>query len=267
MGKLKYIDLSFSQSLTKTPDFTGIQNLERLVLEGCTSLVEIHSSISVLKRLKILNLKNCESLKSLPSEVEMESLEVFILSGCSKVKRIPEFVGQMKKLSKLSLDGTSIKKIPSSIERLIGLISLDLRDCKSLICLPSVICGLKSLQNLNMSGCSLLGNLPENLGEIECLEELDLSGTAIGEPPSSVALMKNLKVLSFRGCKGQPPKSWHSFLPFEFFAGKSSGPKGLVLASLKRFCSLKKLDLSDCNLCEGGIPDDIGCMSSLEELI
>ncbi|CAL8082713.1 unnamed protein product [Prunus armeniaca] len=130
----------------------------------------------------------------------------------------------------------------------------------------SVICGLKSLQNLNMSGCSLLGNLPEILGEIECLEELDLSGTAIGEPPSSLALMKNLKVLSFCRCKGQPPKSWHSFLPFEFFAGKSSGPKGLVLASLKRFCSLKKLDLSDCNLCEGGIPDDIGCMSSLEEL-
>ncbi|XP_034199575.1 disease resistance protein RPV1-like [Prunus dulcis] len=219
LGKLKYIDLSYSQSLTMTPDFTGIQNLERLVLEGCTSLVEIHSSISVLKRLKILNLKNCESLKSLPSEVDMESLEVFILSGCSKVKGIPEFVGQMEKLSKLSLDGTSIKKIPSSIERL-----------------------------------------------IECLEELDLSGTAIGEPPSSLALMKNLKVLSFRGCKGQSPKSWHSFLPFEFFAGKSSGPKGLVLASLKGFFSLKKLDLSDCNLCEGGIPDDIGCMSSLEEL-
>lgn len=91
MVKLKSIDLSYSENLTRTPDFTGTQNLERLTFEGCTNLVKIHPSIASLKRLRFLNFKNCKSIKSLPSEVELESLETFDLSGCSKVKKIPEF--------------------------------------------------------------------------------------------------------------------------------------------------------------------------------
>ncbi|KAL6195615.1 hypothetical protein ACLB2K_031233 [Fragaria x ananassa] len=147
----------------------------------------------------------------------MESLEVFILSGCSKLKSIPEFLGPMQNLSVLSLDGTAIEEAPPSIECLIGLISLVLRDCKSLLCLPSVLCSLKSLRSLNMSGCSKLVKFPDSAGQIECLKELDLSGTAISELPSSIVLMKNLEVLSFRGCKGPPPKSWHLFPPFGSF--------------------------------------------------
>lgn len=266
LGNLKYIDLSFSENLIKTPDFTGISNLERLVLESCMNLVEIHPSIAFLKKLKILNFTNCKSITSLPSKVEMESLEVFILSGCSKLKSIPEFVGQMKNLSMLSLDGTAIEEVPLSIQCLIGLISLDLRDCKSLLCLPSVICSLKSLKSVNMSGCSKFGKFPESLGEIECLKELDLSGTALSELPSSIALMKNLEVLSFRGCKGPSPKSGHSFPHFGSFQRNSPEPTGLVPTSLSDWYSVRKLDLSDCIFCEGAIPDDIGCLSSLEEL-
>ncbi|KAM2397315.1 hypothetical protein ACFXTH_034131 [Malus domestica] len=267
MSCLKYIDLSHSQNLTATPDFTGIQNLERLVLESCTNLVEIHPSITVLKRLKILNFRNCNGIKSLPSALEMESLEVLVLSGCSKLKRVPEFVGNMKKLSTLSLDGTAIQDVPSSIDHLIGLISLDLKDCKSLLCLPTAICSLKSLKILNLSGCSKLETIPENWEKIECLEELDLSGTAIRDSPSSLFLMKSLKVLSLRGCKGPPLKSWHSFLHFGLFPTKNPDPMGFVLTSLDYLYSLSKLDLSDCNLCEGAIPDDIGCLPSLEDLV
>ncbi|KAM5583715.1 TMV resistance protein N [Rosa sericea] len=266
LGNLKYIDLSFSESLIKTPDFTGIPNLERLVLESCTNVVEIHSSIAFLKKLKILNFTNCKSIRSLPSEIEMESLEVFILSGCSKLKSIPEFLGPMKNLSMLSLDGTAIEESPPSIECLIGLTSLDLRDCKSLLCLPSVLCSMKSLRSLNMSGCSKLCKFPDSVGQIECLKELDLSGTALSELPSSIVLMKNLEVLSFRGCKGPPPKSWHLFPRFGSFQRNSPEPAGLVMASLNDLHSVRKLDLSNCGFGEGAIPDDIGCLSSLEEL-
>ncbi|VVA34073.1 PREDICTED: TMV resistance [Prunus dulcis] len=87
MVKLKSIDLSYSENLTRTPDFTATQNLERLVFEGCTNLVKIHPSIASLKRLRVLNFKKCKSIKSLPSDVELESLETFDLSGCSKVKK------------------------------------------------------------------------------------------------------------------------------------------------------------------------------------
>ncbi|CAN6543610.1 unnamed protein product [Malus baccata var. baccata] len=117
LGKLKSIDLSYSHNLTRTPDFTGIQNLEELVLEGCTNLIKIHSSIAFLKRLRLLNLKDCKSVKSLPNKVEMESLEVFDISGCSKLKKIPEFVGEMKNFSRLSLSRTVVQEMPSSVIR------------------------------------------------------------------------------------------------------------------------------------------------------
>ncbi|TQD70152.1 hypothetical protein C1H46_044314, partial [Malus baccata] len=117
LGKLKSIDLSYSRNLTRTPDFTSIQNLEKLVLESCTNLAKIHSSIAFLGRLRILNLKDCKSIMSLPNKVEMESLEVFDISGCSKVKKIPEFVGEMKIFWRLSLSQTVVQEIPSSVIR------------------------------------------------------------------------------------------------------------------------------------------------------
>ncbi|KAM2797455.1 hypothetical protein COP1_002516 [Malus domestica] len=119
--KLKCIDMSYSNELIATPDFTGLQNLEELILRWCKNLVEIHPSIAVLKKLEVLNLRGCESIKSLPSEVQMDALEYLNLSGCSKVKKIPEFSNQMKSLSTLSLCGTAIEKLPSSFEHLVSL--------------------------------------------------------------------------------------------------------------------------------------------------
>ncbi|XP_021803953.1 TMV resistance protein N-like [Prunus avium] len=209
MVKLKSIDLSYSENLIRTPDFTGTQNLERLVFKGCTNIVKIHPSIASLKRLRVLNFKNCKSIKSLPSEVELESLETFDLSGCSKVKNIPEFLGEMKNFSKLSLSFTAVEQIPSSIIPLI----------------PS-------------------------------LKEIDMSGISMRDAPSALVPVKNIK----------PPRSWHSFFTFGLFPRNSPHPVSLVLASLKDLRFLKFLNLKDCNLCEGAIPEDIGLLSSLMTL-
>ncbi|XP_041016680.1 disease resistance protein Roq1-like [Juglans microcarpa x Juglans regia] len=51
-GSLKRFDLSGSQNLLETPNFTGVPSLETLDLEGCTSLSKVHKSIGVLKRLR-----------------------------------------------------------------------------------------------------------------------------------------------------------------------------------------------------------------------
>ena len=160
----------------------------------------------VPKRLTLLGLENCKSLKSLLGKFEMESFQILILSGCSKIKRIPKLMGNMKLLSELHLNGTAIMKLPSSVEHLANLASLQLRDCKNLMCFPSIICSLKSLKDINLAGCSNLVSLPEGLWNVESLEQLDLSGIAFRELPFSVFALKNPKALSFRGCKGPPPK-------------------------------------------------------------
>ncbi|XP_021802324.1 TMV resistance protein N-like [Prunus avium] len=222
LPNLKYIDLSYSNQLTSTPDFTGILNLEILRLEHCSNLVEVHSSFAVHKKLKSLKLEGCTS------EVEMNSLQSFDLSWCSEVKRIPEFVGQMNNLSYLSLDGTAIEEIPSSIERLVGLVRLIISNCKSLLSLPSGISNLKCLKDLVMEGCTKidkilgemvlsslnrlesldLGNcnigegiIRDDIGLLSSLVELILSGNNFVSLPSSIRFLSKLKFLMLEGCE------------------------------------------------------------------
>ena len=99
-----------------------------------------------------------------------------------------------------------------------------------------------SLKILTLSGCSKLDELPENLGNLKGLEELDLSGSAIKVLPTSIKLLENLKKLTLCGCKGLSLKSSNE-------------------CSLSSLWSLTKLDLSHCNLQE--IPDAFDCLSSL----
>ncbi|XP_028770146.1 TMV resistance protein N-like [Neltuma alba] len=175
-SKLKSIDLSHSKYLIKTPNFDGIPHLEKLILEGCSNLVKIHQSLGQHKKLVTVDLKDCKEVKTLPEKFEMNSLETFILSGCSKVRKLPEFGKDMTCLSKLDLEKTGIAKLPQSLGNLIGLVELNLTNCKKLVCLPCSVSKLKALKVIKISECSKLSWLPENLNENEALEELDLSG-------------------------------------------------------------------------------------------
>ncbi|GAY64451.1 hypothetical protein CUMW_233730 [Citrus unshiu] len=134
------------------------------------------------------------------------------------------------------------------------------RDCDN-------INGLKSLRNLNLSGCFKLENVPETLGQVESLEKLDISGTAIRQPPSSIFLMKNLKELSCRGCKGSPSSpSWFLGFPMNLMRRSSDLVALSLPSSLSGLCSLTKLDISYSDLGEGAIPSSIGDLCSLEKL-
>ncbi|KAL6286234.1 hypothetical protein ACE6H2_010624 [Prunus campanulata] len=256
--KLKYIDLSYSDKLTSTPDFTLVPSLEDLKLKSCTNLIEVHTSIAVLKRLKRLDLSDCKSIKNLPSKVEMDSLEYFSLWGCSKVKRLPEFEGHMKNLFKLILKGTAVEKIPSSIEGLVGLAIIYSRG--PLFKDPESPEGLSG-QILYMQRSSKLVKLP---GVLECLEELELSESAMRE---LLLVMKNTKYISLlRSSTSRDGSVW--FRIRKSHPDPAPDPLGLVLSSLNRLCSLTSLELSDCNIGEGVIPDYIGCcFYSLEHLI
>jgi Leucine-rich repeat (LRR) protein len=76
-----------------------------------------------------------------------------------------------------------------------------MNSCKNLERIPCSVSGLKSLKRLDVSDWSELKNITENLGEVESLEEFDASGASIRHHPLSIFLLKNLRVLSFNGCK------------------------------------------------------------------
>ncbi|KAK2979397.1 hypothetical protein RJ640_022779 [Escallonia rubra] len=201
LNKLKFINLSHSQKLIRTPDFKDIPNLQRLVLAQCTSLVQVHESIAFHENLVLLNLEGCINLRSLPDSIQLASLEELVLSNCIRLDKFPDIQGDMNSLSKLYLAGTGIKELPSSIGHLKNLDLIDLSSCEFLGSLPSSICSLPSLRILRHSGCSKLTNLQENLGNLGCLEELYADRTAIIQLPPSIRLLKKLRIFSFRGCK------------------------------------------------------------------
>ncbi|XP_028103509.1 TMV resistance protein N-like [Camellia sinensis] len=214
-----------------------------------TSLVNLHPSIGILRRLICLNLKDCKNLKSLPSDIQLESLEVLNVSGCSKLENISVNFGYMKCLSQLYLDGISVSELPPLVGHLTGLGSLNLSNCKNLKSIPANICQLKALTSLNLTGCSKVDKLPQDLGFLDCLEELHADCTAIRQVPSSIGLLKKLEILSFRGgCKRLTSNSWSSFfLPLTLFRQRENSMT-LELAALSRLESLQELDPSYCNL-------------------
>ncbi|KAG5601719.1 hypothetical protein H5410_033089 [Solanum commersonii] len=233
--KLTILNLSFSGSLLRTPNFCETPNLQKIILKSCVSLVEIHPSIGNIKKLIFLNLENCKSLKSLPSSIQMESLESFNLSGCQKLEKFPEIWGNMESLSELLLARTAIWELPSSVGQLSGISLLDLRSCEYLVRLPASVCEMRKLKILILKGCSRLSIFPENLGDLNELEELYAGNTAIWQLPDSIGNLSKLKILSLR--KGRKVKH------------QSAG--SLILPWVFRVLrELKSLDLSGCNLCD-----------------
>ncbi|WMV34794.1 hypothetical protein MTR67_028179 [Solanum verrucosum] len=233
--KLTVLNLSFSRNLIRTPNFSEIPNLQRIILKSCVSLVEIHPSIGHLRKVIFLNMENCKNLKSLPSSIQMESLEIFNLSGCEKLEKFPEIQGNMELLSELLLAHTAIWELPSSVGLLSGIILLDLHSCKSLVRLPASVSEMRKLKILSVKGCSRLANFPENLGDLTQLEELYAGNTAIWQLPDSLLNLSKLKVLSLRRSRKVKRQTGGSLMLPPFWESHD-------------LRELKSLDLSGCNL-------------------
>ncbi|XP_059590540.1 disease resistance protein RPV1 [Vitis vinifera] len=268
MEALEILNLSDCSELKKFPDIQGnMEHLLELYLAS-TAIEELPSSVEHLTGLVLLDLKRCKNLKSLPTSVcKLESLEYLFPSGCSKLENFPEMMEDMENLKELLLDGTSIEGLPSSIDRLKVLVLLNLRNCKNLVSLPKGMCTLTSLETLIVSGCSQLNNLPKNLGSLQHLAQPHADGTAITQPPDSIVLLRNLKVLIYPGCKRLAPTSLGSL--FSFWLLHRNGSNGISLrlpSGFSCFMSFTNLDLSDCKLIEGAIPNSICSLISLKKL-
>ncbi|KHN26944.1 TMV resistance protein N [Glycine soja] len=252
LEKLKCIDLSFSKNLKQSPDFDAAPNLESLVLEGCTSLTEVHPSLVCHKKLAMMNLEDCKRLKTLPSNMEMSSLKYLNLSGCSEFKYLPEFGESMEQLSLLILKETPITKLPSSLGCLVGLAHLNLKNCKNLVCLPDTFHKLKSLKFLDVRGCSKLCSLPDGLEEMKCLEQICLSADDSVELPSSAFNLENLQI-TFE--KTDPTRN--NFVTLPSCISKLTKLELLILNLCKKLqrlpelpSSMQQLDASNCTSLE-----------------
>ncbi|XP_011012120.1 PREDICTED: TMV resistance protein N-like [Populus euphratica] len=211
LDKLKILDLSHSQYLIKTPDLHS-SSLEKLILEGCSSLVEVHQSIENLTSLVFLNLKGCWRLKNLPDGIgnlksqsigNLKSLETLNISGCSQLEKLPERMGDTESLTDLLADGIDNEQFLSSIGQLKHVRRLSLRGyssappSSSLISagvsnlkrwLPTSFIEWISVKRLELSNGGLSDRAAKcvDFSVLSALEVLDLSGNKFSSLPLEV---------------------------------------------------------------------------------
>ncbi|KAM7530070.1 hypothetical protein LguiB_033480 [Lonicera macranthoides] len=189
LGSLKILNISYSHSLKKTPNFYGLPNLEILKLKDCIILAEVHDSIGNLKRLVYLNLKGCKNLRKLPKDLSMvKSLEKLILSGCSKLDELPE-LKNMERLTVFHADQST------AVNQSFFRSSSRTRANFALATLP------KTLVSLSLVNCELTdGAIPGDLSILLTLRDLNLSGNLISGLPESIKGLTMLQSLQLDCC-------------------------------------------------------------------
>uniref|UniRef100_A0A6N2M5U8 TIR domain-containing protein n=1 Tax=Salix viminalis TaxID=40686 RepID=A0A6N2M5U8_SALVM len=227
LNKLKILNLSHSKHLIKTPNLHS-SSLEKLMLEGCSSLVEVHQSVGHLKSLVSLNLKGCWRIKILPESIcDVKSLERLNISGCSQLEKLPERMGDIESLTELLADEIQNEQFLSSIGHLKYVRKLSVRvfnfnqdsvlstSCPSPISrwispsvlnvkafLPTSFIDWRSVKHLILDTCGLSESATNCVyfGGLSSLEELDLSGNKFLSLPSGIGVLTKLQCLRVDDC-------------------------------------------------------------------
>ncbi|XP_058216269.1 disease resistance protein RPV1-like isoform X2 [Rhododendron vialii] len=201
---LKILNLSHSRDLAKTPDFSELPNLERLMLKNCASLVEVHESIGSLERLVLLNLEDCKNLRNLPRSIcKLKHLETLVISGCSNLNELPTNMGNMESLTVLVADGIALNQsVPTN-----GLVNAMqsfiwpwlLKPRKSSeISWPSLP---SSLVELSLVKCNLSeDSFPRGLSNLCSLKKLDLSYNQFCSLPDFIRGLTKLEYFYINHC-------------------------------------------------------------------
>ncbi|CAL0299888.1 unnamed protein product [Lupinus luteus] len=217
------IDLTECKQLKNLPDLCKATKLQWVNLSGCESLRDVHPSILSLDTLETLIVDNCKKLKCLKGEKHLKSLRTISVDGCTNLK---EFAVSSDSMTKLDLRNTGIEKLNSSIGRLTTLTWLNLEglrlrnlpnelsyiqhlkelrisSCRLVIDrqkLHVLFDGLITLQKLHLKDCCNLNELPDNINNLSLLYELRLDGSSVKVLSESIRHLKNLEILSLKGC-------------------------------------------------------------------
>ncbi|XP_052622231.1 receptor-like protein EIX1 isoform X2 [Lactuca sativa] len=254
MTSLTFLSLSgFNHSLLawNFPKLLSmIPSLSELHLSGCgldkTHLSSPHLNYSTLSNIQHLDLSNNPLGGIFPSVLtNMSSLEVLDLSDTMLNSSLPI----MPKLLELHVSGNKFKQIEDvGIWRQCHLKQLSVTDnefAMEMIDTPKNAseCSIYALEFLELSR-SLNGRIPETLGGLANLRDLDLSYNKLtGSIPESLGRLRFLQVL---------------YLSENLLNGS-------IPESLGKLASLTDLDLGS-NLLDGTIPVSIGQLAKLRTL-
>eukprot|EP01134_Creolimax_fragrantissima_P005628 CFRG5628T1 len=202
---------------------TRLEHPKMRVLDlSYNKLAYVPTDIFTMRNLVVLSLQH-NHIKTLPGELFMDLLN----------------------LQSLDLSHNSIETFPPQIRRLSELVSLSIAHNPLEYANLRTLCALTRLTSLDLSYTSrTLSNMPEQLGELEALEVLDLSGNTLTAIPACLYLMDHLQKLYLSQC---------AIASFRIPDDSAIWPHLIVLDL--RGNGLKKL------------PDNIGALANLQHLL
>ncbi|KAK4725929.1 hypothetical protein R3W88_030846 [Solanum pinnatisectum] len=206
MKSLQSLWISDSPKLNTFPEINGDMHYLEILSLKSTGIREVPSSIGNLSGLTDLNLTGCEDLLSLPDSLcNLMKLRSLYLDGCKKLEKLPENIGDLQDLHKLDASDTAISQPPSSITKLGKLWKLRFSHEKQLQYSSSFVLnqvsGLSSLTSLDLNNHNILSGLPEDLGSLQSLEKLSLSGSIISCLPKRFKGLLHLQHLNVQFCQ------------------------------------------------------------------
>ncbi|KAL3739518.1 hypothetical protein ACJRO7_020864 [Eucalyptus globulus] len=257
--QLKVLRLVDCSSLRKTPKFSRISGLERLILK-CTQLRKIDKSIGNLQDLCYLEI---EGEASLPNSIGgLKSLTVLIVQS-KRLSVLPHSIGNLVKLKHLILDCDKLQNFPDSIGQLKSLLQVHVKFSRISV-LPHSIGNLERLKYLRILS-EYLEEIPNSIGRLQSLLKLDLRITAIKSLPDCIGNLRRLKVLNLNHILiSELPKTIGMLENLEELRASCQHLEGEIPSEIGALSSLKILDLSRGRF--SGLPTTINQLTNLQSL-
>ncbi|XP_039118223.1 receptor-like protein 33 [Dioscorea cayenensis subsp. rotundata] len=223
----------------------SVPKLEALSLVGCSLTGPIDSSLSKLRNLSLLRLDDNDLSSEVPEFFEdFYSLNVLTLFNCKLQGFFPKSVFQLKNLKYIDI---------SHNDELSGYLPDFLKD--------------STLESLIISSTNFSGSLPDSLGNLESLIDLDLSGCHFsGSIPWSFRNLSQLVYLdlSYNNLTGEIPVVLGGIWISEILLSNNN-LTGSVPESFSQLNHLVTLDLQE-NFLSGSIPASLFTLPALQEL-
>ncbi|KAK1677272.1 hypothetical protein QYE76_038120 [Lolium multiflorum] len=219
--RLVQVNLSGCSRLATLPgSFGKLISLVHVNLSGCSGLATLPESFGDLMNLTHVNLSRChqlsEILEILQKLVKLAYLDLSFWSCFEGIEKCLSLLTNLEHLNlshpccHLSEQRSNLQQLKDGVCKLTSLLYLNLSMClnpifyykseeDSLQYIESCISGLSSLEHLDLSHNIFLLNLPRNLGDLNRLHTLDLSGCI---RLKRIGTMKSIKFIALRNCRG-----------------------------------------------------------------
>eukprot|EP01125_Pyxidicula_operculata_P016212 TRINITY_DN5551_c0_g4_i3.p1 TRINITY_DN5551_c0_g4~~TRINITY_DN5551_c0_g4_i3.p1 ORF type:complete len:2130 (-),score=371.64 TRINITY_DN5551_c0_g4_i3:539-6928(-) len=205
---LRFLSVKYNHLKSIPSSITSVTSLNELCLSS-NNLSVFPTSICYLPSLSVLILKR-NGLNQFPAQFNLlTTLQVLDLSENSIKVFPPSSFSSMTMLKRLLLGNNSLIRIPTTISDLIHLEELNLMNNR-LESLTEAVTFCTSLKILSIQNNPNIKKIPESIGNLEALEEINLSKTSISVIPHSLGNCFDLQIMTCSGNKIQelPSTIW-----------------------------------------------------------